>query len=297
MTRVSCLGWKLSMEKGVLYVVATPIGNLEDFSPRAVNLLKGVDFIAAEDTRHSRPLLRHFGIGTPMLAMHERNEREVMTDILGHLQDGKAVALISDAGTPLISDPGFPLVRECHRQGVRVCPIPGPSAAICALSVAGMPTDRFLFEGFLPRTQSARREQLRRLKREQHTLVFYESNHRVLESLQDMTAEFGADRPALMARELTKLHETLISNSLSSLLEQVQADPMQRKGEIVLLVAGAEGGADTEQAAETERILKILLQELPVKQAAVLAAQITGEKKNRLYQQALALRGSPDVDK
>ena len=280
----------MSIEKGVLYVVATPIGNLEDFSPRGVGILKQVDLITAEDTRHSRPLLRHFGIGTPMKAMHEHNEREVMEDILQRLHSGKAVALISDAGTPLISDPGFPLVRECHRQGIRVCPIPGPSAAICALSAAGMPTDRFLFEGFLPRTQSARQEQLRRLKREKHTLVFYESSHRLLASLQDMVLELGPDRPALMARELTKLHETLISDALGKLLEQVETDPMQRKGEMVLLVGGAGEDSTPGQAAETERILEILLQELPVKQASALTARITGEKKNRLYQQALALR-------
>ena len=253
-------------------------------------MLKQVDLITAEDTRHSRPLLRHFGIDTPMKAMHEHNEREVMEDILQRLHSGKAVALISDAGTPLISDPGFPLVRECHRQGIRVCPIPGPSAAICALSAAGMPTDRFLFEGFLPRTQSARQEQLRRLKREKHTLVFYESSHRLLASLQDMVLELGPDRPALMARELTKLHETLISDRLDKLLEQVEADPMQSKGEMVLLVGGAGEETTPDQAAETERILAILLQELPVKQASALTARITGEKKNRLYQQALALR-------
>jgi len=280
----------VSIEKGVLYVVATPIGNLEDFSPRAVNILKEVDLIAAEDTRHSRPLLRHFGIKTSMIAMHEHNEREVMHSILERLQNNHAIALISDAGTPLISDPGFPLVRECHQRGIRVCPIPGPSAAICAISAAGLPSDRFLFEGFLPRTQAARCERLQRLKHEHHTLVFYESNHRVSESLQDMLSVLGAERPALLARELTKLHETLISAPLKDLLQQVEADPMQRKGEIVLLVAGAEKEADAEQAAETTRILEILLKELPVKQAAALTAQITGEKKNRLYQEALALR-------
>ena len=282
----------MSIEKGVLYVVATPIGNLEDFSPRAINTLKEVDLIAAEDTRHSKPLLRHFGIKTPLIAMHEHNEREAMHAILERLQDNHSIALISDAGTPLISDPGFPLVRECHQLGIRVCPIPGASAAICAISAAGLPSDRFLFEGFLPRTQAARRERLQSLKHEHCTLVFYESNHRVRESLQDMASIVGADRPALLARELTKLHETLISAPLDDLLQQVEADPMQRKGEIVLLVAGAEKKADAEQAAETTRILEILLKELPVKQAAALAAQITGEKKNQLYQEALALRSS-----
>jgi len=275
-------------------VVATPIGNLEDLSPRAVNTLKQVDLIAAEDTRHSKPLLRHFGIKTPLIAMHEHNEREAMHTILKQLQESQSIALISDAGTPLISDPGFPLVRECHRLGIRVCPIPGASAAICAISAAGLPSDRFLFEGFLPRTQAARRERLQGLKQEHCTLVFYESNHRVSESLQDMASIFGADRPALLARELTKLHETLISAPLNELLQQVEADPMQRKGEIVLLVAGAEKKAGAEQAAETTRILEILLKELPVKQAAALTAQISGEKKNQLYQEALALRNLSD---
>jgi len=273
--------------------VATPIGNLQDLSARAIHILQAVDLIAAEDTRHSRPLLRHFGIKTALTALHEHNEREVMQGILGQLQDGRSIALISDAGTPLISDPGFPLVRECHRQGIRVSPVPGPSAAICALSAAGLPCDRFLFEGFLPRTHSARRERLQRLKHEQCTLVFYESNHRVAESLREMLSVFGAERPALMARELTKLHETLISASLEELLQQVEADPMQRKGEIVLLVAGAKPEADAGQAAESRRILEILLEELPVKQAATLTARITGEKKNRLYQEALALRNRP----
>ncbi len=284
----------MSIEKGLLYVVATPIGNRRDLSARAVDILRSVDLIAAEDTRHSRPLLRHFGIETALVALHEHNEREVMQRILGQLRDGRSVALISDAGTPLISDPGFPLVRECHWQGIRVSPIPGPSAAICALSAAGLPSDRFRFEGFLPRTRAARRERLQALRRETCTLVFYESNHRVAESLQDMRSVLGAGRPALLARELTKLHETLISAPLEELLLQVEADPMQRKGEIVLLVAGAEPGADAGQAVETRRILEVLLQELPVRQAAALAARITGEKKNRLYQEALALRGRRD---
>ncbi len=275
-------------------MVATPIGNLDDLSVRAVHTLQAVDLIAAEDTRHSRPLLRHFGIKTALIALHEHNERELMPRLLGQLQDGHSIALISDAGTPLISDPGFPLVRECHRQGIRVSPIPGPSAAICALSAAGLPSDRFLFEGFLPRTHSARCERLQRLKQEPCTLVFYESNHRVAESLQDMRSVLGAERPALMARELTKLHETLISAPLEELLQQVEADPMQRKGEIVLLVAGAKPEASAEQAAETSRILEILLKELPVKQAAALTARITGEKKNQLYQEALALRNLLD---
>lgn len=280
----------MSIEKGVLYIVATPIGNLEDFSPRAVAVLGAVDLVAAEDTRHSRPLLRHFGINTPLTAVHEHNEREVMDGLLARLAEGQSIALISDAGTPLISDPGFPFVRECHRRGIRVSPIPGPSAAICALSVAGMPTDRFIFEGFLPSKSVARRARLEQLKGEGRTLLFYESGRRLLETLRDMEAVFGAERLVLLARELTKLYETLIRSPLGEVLRRVEGDPLQSKGEIVLLVEGAgeEGGAS--RAAEVERVLTLLLEELPVKQAAALAARITGEKKNQLYKRALEMK-------
>jgi len=280
----------VSIEKGVLYVVATPIGNLEDFSPRAAAVLSGVDLVAAEDTRHSRPLLRHFGINTPLTAVHEHNEREVMDGLLTRLQEGQSIALISDAGTPLISDPGFPLVRECHRRGIKVSPIPGPSATVCALSVAGMPTDRFVFEGFLPAKSAARRARLKQLQRESRTLVFYESGHRIMETLQDMREELGDERPALLARELTKLYETLMGDSLAGLLQAIEKDPMQRKGEMVLLVEGIKEEEISGRAAEVERILGILLEELPVKQAATLTARITGEKKNAIYKQALAIK-------
>jgi len=271
-------------------VVATPIGNLEDFSPRAAAVLSGVDLVAAEDTRHSRPLLRHFGINTPLTAVHEHNEREVMDGLLTRLQEGQSIALISDAGTPLISDPGFPLVRECHRRGIKVSPIPGPSATVCALSVAGMPTDRFVFEGFLPAKSAARRARLKQLQRESRTLVFYESGHRIMETLQDMREELGDERPALLARELTKLYETLMGDSLAGLLQAIEKDPMQRKGEMVLLVEGIKEEEISGRAAEVERILGILLEELPVKQAATLTARITGEKKNAIYKQALAIK-------
>lgn len=271
-------------------MVATPIGNLEDFSPRAAAVLSGVDLVAAEDTRHSRPLLRHFGINTPLTAVHEHNEREVMDGLLTRLQEGQSIALISDAGTPLISDPGFPLVRECHRRGIKVSPIPGPSATVCALSVAGMPTDRFVFEGFLPAKSAARRARLKQLQRESRTLVFYESGHRIMETLQDMREELGDERPALLARELTKLYETLMGDSLAGLLQAIEKDPMQRKGEMVLLVEGIKEEEISGRAAEVERILGILLEELPVKQAATLTARITGEKKNAIYKQALAIK-------
>jgi 16S rRNA (cytidine1402-2'-O)-methyltransferase len=275
----------VSIETGVLYVVATPLGNLKDISFRAVEVLGSVDLIAAEDTRHSRPLLHHLGIETPLLAMHEHNERQLVDKLISRLQRGESLALISDAGTPLISDPGFPLVRECRRQGIRVCPIPGPSAAICALSAAGLPTDRFRFEGFPARKTSARRAQLAGLRGETVTLVFYESSHRIRACLADMSQVFGSERPAVLARELTKLHETIVSATLGELCDRLASAPLQRKGEFVILVAGAE--EPPQLAAETERVMRLLAAELPLKQAALLASRITGEKKNRLYQLAL----------
>jgi 16S rRNA (cytidine1402-2'-O)-methyltransferase len=279
----------VSIEKGALYIVATPIGNLGDMSHRAVEILNNVDLIAAEDTRHSRPLLRHFGIGTPLLPLHEHNEREIKDQIIKRLQQGESVALISDAGTPLISDPGYPLVRECHHLGLRVSPVPGPNAAIAALSASGLPTDRFLFEGFLERGQKARLQQLEALREQRHTLVFYESSHRIRDSLKDMEQVFGSERPAVLARELTKLYETLLFHPLGNLGEILDRDPNQSKGEFVLLIGGADEKPGDQISPEAERILRILLQELPVKQAAALAAKISGEKKNRLYQFALSI--------
>jgi 16S rRNA (cytidine1402-2'-O)-methyltransferase len=280
----------VSIEKGVLYIVATPIGNLGDMSHRAVEILGCVDLIAAEDTRHSRPLLRHFGIGTPLFPLHEHNERETKDQLVKRLQQGESIALISDAGTPLISDPGYPLVRDCHHLGVTVSPVPGPNAAIAALSASGLPTDRFLFEGFLERGQKARLQQLEALREEKRTLVFYESSHRIRDSLGDMTQVFGSERPAVLARELTKLYETILSHPLGELGEILDRDPNQNKGEFVLLIAGAEERSGERLAPETERLIRILLEELPVKQAAALAARISGEKKNRLYQFALSLK-------
>lgn len=276
----------MSIEKGVLYIVATPIGNRDDITVRAVEVLKSVSLIAAEDTRHSRPLLNHYAISTPLAAFHEHNERQMMDKITAMLHAGDSIALISDAGTPLISDPGFPLVRECHRLGIPVSPLPGASAALAALSAAGLPTDRFRFEGFPARTSSARQEQFSRLKDDPVTLVFYESSHRVVDSLADMAAVFGEERTAVMARELTKLHETIRQDSLGGLCEFVAADNNQRKGEFVILVAGRVAEAEALDP-EAVRILQVLLEELPTKKAAALAARITGEKKNRLYQQAL----------
>ncbi len=286
---VSCLGGVVSIDKGVLYVVATPIGNRNDISLRAIEVLQSVDLIAAEDTRHSRLLLQHLGISTPLQAVHEHNEHKLVGRLIARLQAGEALALISDAGTPLISDPGFQLVRACHRHGVRVSPVPGPSAAVAALSAAGLPTDRFRFEGFPARTASARQAQFEGLKAESATIIFYESSHRIASSLADMSRVLGPGRPAVLARELTKLHETIIHATLGQLSERVKQEPDQGKGEFVVLVAGAK--KDRERLnPETERTLRLLMAELPVKQAAALAARITGEKKNRLYQLALEWR-------
>ncbi|MEE9357375.1 MAG: 16S rRNA (cytidine(1402)-2'-O)-methyltransferase [Sedimenticolaceae bacterium] len=280
----------MSIENGVLYVVATPIGNRGDITERAKEVLNAVSLIAAEDTRHSRPLLKSLGISTRLVAMHEHNEREMLEKLTRMLQQGDTLALISDAGTPLISDPGFPLVRTCHQLGIRVSPLPGPSAAIAALSAAGLPTDRFRFEGFSARTSSARKGVFETLKDEPLTLIFYESSHRIQASLADMAALFGEGRQCVLARELTKLHETIIQCTLGELCRLLENDPDQRKGEFVILIAGATQD-DELLSPEALRILKLLVDELPVKKAAALTARITGEKKNRLYQQALILRG------
>ncbi len=281
----------MSVSKGTLYIVATPIGNLDDMSPRAVRVLSTVNLVAAEDTRHSRPLFTHFGIRTPTLAFHEHNERQLTADLLRRLQQGAAVALICDAGTPLVSDPGYLLVREAHAQGIAVSPIPGPSAAVCALSAAGLPTDRFVFEGFLPRATGQRRASLQRLRGEGRTLIFYESAHRLLGTLQEMRDAFGAERQAVLARELTKLHETLLSGNLEALCERVASDPLQSKGEMVLVVHG-EDDRDRRQAMEAERVLYILMGELPLKKAVSLATELTGAKRNWLYAKALEWKGA-----
>jgi 16S rRNA (cytidine1402-2'-O)-methyltransferase len=271
------------MNVGTLYVVATPIGNLGDLTPRALEVLQRVARIAAEDTRHSAGLLRHFGIHTPLLALHEHNEREASVEVIRRLQQGEDIALISDAGTPLISDPGFPLTRLAHEAGIRVVPLPGASALIAALSAAGLPTDRFAFEGFLPPKSAARRHALEALAGERRTLAFYEAPHRLLETLEDMTAIFGPERLAVLARELTKTFETVRRAPLGELLEFVRGDSDQQRGEAVLLLHGAPPPAADALADEPRRVADLLAAELPVKQAAALAAKITGAKKNQIY--------------
>ncbi|MBS7663819.1 16S rRNA (cytidine(1402)-2'-O)-methyltransferase [Pseudomonas lalucatii] len=273
---------------GTLYVVATPIGNLDDIGARALRVLGEVALIAAEDTRHSARLLQHFGIATPLAACHEHNERDQGGRFLARLQAGEDVALISDAGTPLISDPGYHLVRQARAAGVPVVPVPGACALIAALSAAGLPSDRFIFEGFLPAKAVGRRARLEQVREEPRTLIFYEAPHRILECLQDMRAVFGDGRPALLARELTKTFETLKGLPLGELCAWVAADSNQQRGECVVLVAGwqaPEGEAAV--SAEALRVLDLLLGEMPLKRAAALAAEITGVRKNLLYQAAL----------
>ncbi|WP_276488516.1 16S rRNA (cytidine(1402)-2'-O)-methyltransferase [Ectopseudomonas mendocina] len=281
-----------SVQPGSLYVVATPIGNLDDISARALRVLREVALIAAEDTRHSARLLQHFGIETPLAACHEHNERDQGGRFLARLQAGEDVALISDAGTPLISDPGYHLVRQARAAGFAVVPVPGACALIAALSAAGLPSDRFIFEGFLPAKAAGRRARLEQVSEEPRTLIFYEAPHRILECLQDMRDVFGSERPVLLARELTKTFETLQGLPLAELCEWVAADSNQQRGECVVLVAGWQAPEGEEAvSAEALRVLDLLMAEMPLKRAAALAAEITGVRKNLLYQVALERKG------
>jgi len=266
-----------------LYVVATPIGNLDDISLRACQVLKSVAAICAEDTRHSGQLLAHLGIRTPLIALHQHNETALSVSLLTRLQVGDDLALISDAGTPLISDPGFRLVRAARAAGFKVSPVPGACAAIAALSVAGLPSDRFIFEGFLPAKPAARRAYLQRLTAETGTLVFYESPHRIMESLADMMAIFGEQRPAVLARELSKQFETVLDGSLHDVYNRVQADANQRKGEFVVLIQGATDNTAA-QLAQGQYLYAKLSAHLPPSVAAKLAAELSGAPRKALYQ-------------
>jgi 16S rRNA (cytidine1402-2'-O)-methyltransferase len=267
---------------GTLHVVATPIGNLNDLSPRALETLRGVAAICAEDTRHTRQLLSHFGIEQSLVALHEHNEAGIAERIVARLQAGESLALVSDAGTPLVSDPGFRLVAAARAAGIRVSPVPGPCALVAALSAAGLPSDRFAFEGFLPAKTGARRERLAQLAGETRTLIFYESSHRIEETLADAVVAFGADRPAAVARELTKLFETVLSGGLGELHARVAADADQRKGEFVLLVQGVADDTGA-KIAEGRRVYALLNAHLPPSTAAKLAADITGAPRKALY--------------
>ena len=267
---------------GVLHVVATPIGNLGDLSPRAQQVLRAVDAICAEDTRHTRQLLSQFGIERPLVALHEHNEDALAQRLVARLQGGESLALVSDAGTPLVSDPGFRLVRAAREAGLRVSPVPGPSALVAALSVAGLPSDRFAFEGFLPAKAGARRERLAALAGEPRTLIFYESSHRIEDMLADAAGAFGGDRRAVLARELTKLFETVLDGPLQELRQRVGDDPNQRKGEFVVMVEGA-GDDEGAKIAEGRRVYGLLKAQLPPSAAARLAAEITGAPRKALY--------------
>ncbi|PCJ20218.1 MAG: 16S rRNA (cytidine(1402)-2'-O)-methyltransferase [Gammaproteobacteria bacterium] len=273
-----------------LFVVATPIGNLNDISQRAIDTLNMVDIIAAEDTRHSRTLLDFHNITTKLISLHEHNEKGRSASLVEQIKQGKNIALISDAGTPLISDPGFRLVGEAHKCDVRVSPIPGPCAAIAALSASGLASDRFCFEGFLASKSLARSARLRELQDEPRTMVFYEAPHRIKESLKAMQEVFGVDRPAMLAREISKTFETIKRGGLEQLALWVAEDSNQQRGEIVVLVEGERKVSNQEVSAESSKIMDVLLQELSKKQASSLCSQITGVSKKLLYQYALELK-------
>ena len=277
-------------EYGRLYVVATPIGNLADFSYRAVDILQQVDLIAAEDTRHTKMLLQHYGISNRVVSLHQHNEEKSTPELVEKMQQGQSIALVSDAGTPLLSDPGMPLVKLAKEQGIEVSPIPGACALIAALSVAGLPVSRFCFEGFLPRTSSARKAFFEERQNWSMTWIFYESSHRILACLEDMATVLPLSREIVIAREITKLHETIIKETLENMLERVKNDANMQKGEFVVMIDGAK--IDKQEQTineENKKLLKILLKECSTKTATAIASEITGIRKKLLYQAALEL--------
>ncbi len=271
-------------KSGILYVVATPIGNLDDMTPRAITVLQSVDMILAEDTRHSGGLLKKFGITTSTKAYHDHNERKVAPDIIKRLQAGENMALISDAGTPLVSDPGYFLIHTAQQAGIKVIPIPGASALIAALSASGLPSDRFNFNGFLPAKQNARKKNLQELKTESATQIFYEAPHRLAACIKDLKEVFGTDRNACIARELTKVYETIRTASLEDLDQWLDREPGQCRGEIVIVVEGSR--EEKLDDGEDQRVLDVLLEYLAPSQAVAAAVKITGGKKNQLYKMA-----------
>ena len=269
---------------GTLYIVATPIGNLQDITQRALAVFAEVDLIAAEDTRHSGLLLSHYGIKKPFFALHDHNEQQKADLLVEKLRAGTNIALISDAGTPLISDPGFHLVRKCRQAGIKVAPLPGACAAITALCASGIASDRFCFEGFLPAKSKARRDRLQNLQKEDRTLIFYESTHRILDTLADVEELFGAERYVVLAREITKTWETISGDSVGNLRRWLNEDANRTKGEMVLIVEGCIETGETEFSPEVVKALKLIAAELPLKKAAAIVAELYGYKKNALYQ-------------
>jgi len=286
----------VSTKSGLLYVVATPIGNLADISLRAQQVLSEVDFIGAEDTRRTRPLLNHLGVNKPIISLHEHNERQRVDSLLQRILAGESMALVSDAGTPLISDPGYHLVRQAREQGITVIPVPGACALVAALSISGLPTDHFRFEGFLPSKSSARKTRLHELEHESVTLVFYESSHRIMDSVQDMLDIFGSDREAVLARELTKMYETVLGSTLDDIVKYLQADPNQSRGEFVLVVKGIEKNKEANEIEKADGLLQLLLKEMPLKSACQVASKYLGLSKNEVYQRALLLQSKQSSD-
>ncbi|MFT6778149.1 MAG: 16S rRNA (cytidine1402-2'-O)-methyltransferase [Paraglaciecola sp.] len=276
-------------ESGTLFIVATPIGNLEDITLRAVRILAEVDLIAAEDTRHSQRLLQHYDISTRLTSLHDHNESQRAIQLIEKLKLGENIALISDAGTPLISDPGYGLVSRCREAGVNVVPLPGPCAAITALCAAGLATDRFKFEGFLPVKAVAKQQALQRLLTETSTSVFYESPRRVADTVRQVVAQLGEDRQMVVAKELTKTFETFYCGRAEACLTWLEADANHQRGEFVLMIAG-EKHDQSEVSADALNLLKLLMKELPLKKAAAVTAQQYDLKKNHLYQLGLELK-------
>ena len=277
------------MNQGTLFVVATPIGNLDDLSPRARQVLSDADLIAAEDTRHTGRLLSHFGIKSRQMALHDHNEEAVVERIISTLNEGKSVALVSDAGTPLISDPGFRLLRAAHAAGIRVSPVPGPSAVVAALSVCGLPMDEFHFAGFLPGKTAARQKQLQTLAAENRTMIFYESVHRIVATTNDMLDAFGDGRQIFIGRELTKLQEQCVRTDLREAAAMLEDGRIPLRGEFVLVVEGRATTVEPLLEISTEHLLRVLRAALPGKQAVAIAASLSGRGKNALYRQMLAL--------
>lgn len=274
---------------GILYIVATPIGNLQDITQRALDTFAQVDLIAAEDTRHSGLLLSHYGIKKPFFALHDHNEQEKAHILVEKLKQGSHIALISDAGTPLISDPGFHLVRQCREAGIRVVPLPGACAAITALCASGIASDRFCFEGFLPAKSKARKDKLENIAEEDRTLIFYESTHRILDTLEDMQSVLGEERYIVLAREITKTWETITGNTIKNLREWLLEDPSRTKGEMVLIVEGKPKSDNNDEISpQAVKALELITEELPLKKAAAIVAELYGYKKNALYQLGLA---------